>query len=140
MTITWKSPNDGGSPITGFTVSIRESDGVSFSVDEANCNESTALTCTVPVSTLRAEPYSLEWGSSVYAKIVATNAYGDSVASQAGNGAKILTAASAPTDFVRNKGQRSTTTLGFSWTAPSSLGGAPLIDYRVSMSKDEEPF
>jgi hypothetical protein len=81
VTITWKTPNDGGSPITGFTVSIRESDGESFTVDAAYCDVSTALTCTVPVSTLRAEPYSLEWGSSVYAKVVATNAYGDSLAS-----------------------------------------------------------
>ena len=102
VTITWIAPDDGGSPITGFTVSVREIDGESFSVETANCDVSPNLTCTIPVSTLRAEPYSLEWGSSVYAKVLATNAYGDSLESKAGNGAVILTAPSPPTDLVRS--------------------------------------
>jgi len=56
-------------------------------------------TCTVPVSVLRAAPFSLEWGSSVFAKVVAINAYGDSLASVAGNGAVITTNPDQPTNL-----------------------------------------
>lgn len=49
------------------------------------------------MSTLLADPYNLPYGSSIYAIITATNAYGSSVASEAGNGAIILTIPSKPT-------------------------------------------
>ena len=35
---------------------------------------------------------------------------------------------------------RSPTTLGITWTAPSLTGGAPFLDYRVSIAKSEEDF
>jgi hypothetical protein len=38
-----------------------------------------ALTCSIPILTLRTTPYSLPWGTSVYAKVTAMNAYGSSV-------------------------------------------------------------
>ena len=95
---------------------------------------STDLTCTIPVSTLKSEPYSIDWGTGVYAKVLATNIYGDSLVSEAGNGAVILTAPSAPSDLAENLADRSTTTLGFTWTAPSFIGGSTVIDYRVSMA------
>jgi len=49
------------------------------------------------VSTLRDSPYNLPWGSSIFAVITATNAYGTSVASDPGNGAIILTVPDKPT-------------------------------------------
>jgi hypothetical protein len=48
------------------------------------------------VLTLRTAPFSLPWGSSIYAKIIATNVYGDSLISQAGNGGVIMTYPDAP--------------------------------------------
>jgi len=33
-------------------------------------------TCSIPVYVVRASPYNLPWGSSVFARMTATNAYG----------------------------------------------------------------
>ena len=54
----------------------------------------------MPISAIRAEPFYLEWGVSVYAKIVATNIVGDSLTSAEGNGATILTVPDAPINIV----------------------------------------
>lgn len=58
---------------------------------------SVGTSCTIQVSKLRAEPFSLEWGTSVYAKIIAINIYGNSVISEQGNGAIIITNPDTPT-------------------------------------------
>jgi hypothetical protein len=52
---------------------------------------STLTTCTIPVAVLKAAPFSLDWGADVYAKVIATNIYGDSTESLEGNGAYITT-------------------------------------------------
>jgi len=44
-------------------------------------SDSTETTCTIPVTALRAIPYSLEWGTNVHATVAATNAYGSSIES-----------------------------------------------------------
>ncbi len=64
-----------------------------YSADLTNCDMSTSIatTCTIPVTALRASPFSLAWGSSVYAKVVAKNLYGSSLESSAGNDAVITT-------------------------------------------------
>ena len=54
------------------------------------------MTCSIPVSVLQSTPYSLTWGSSVYAMITATNVKGYSTSSDAGNGAIIVTIPDAP--------------------------------------------
>jgi hypothetical protein len=66
---------------------------VTYTADLINCDmsTSTATRCTIPVTALRASPFSLAWGTSVYAKIVAKNVYGSSLESSAGNGAVITT-------------------------------------------------
>ncbi len=76
--ITWVAPWDGGSGITGYSVAIRQSDGVTFTAYKG-CT-STAVSCTIADSVLQATPYSLANGASVYAKVLATNAVGDSAA------------------------------------------------------------
>ena len=100
--MTWAAPDDGGSPITGYYISIRQSDQVTFTIDQANCDMSvsTLTQCIIPVMTLREPPYNLEWGTHVFAKVIARNLYGDSVASFAGNGAKITTTPDSPTNLA----------------------------------------
>jgi hypothetical protein len=53
--------------------------------------QSISTSCTIPVTVLRGTPYDLEWGSSIFAKVIATNIYGDSLESEEGNGAIITT-------------------------------------------------
>jgi hypothetical protein len=81
-------------------ITIRQSDGT-YSQDVTDCDGSqssirTSLSCLVPISTLKAAPYSIAWGSSIYAKVVAKNIKGSSLISNAGNGAVILTNPDAP--------------------------------------------
>jgi hypothetical protein len=59
-----------------------------------------SLSCSIPIANLITNPFSLPWGSSVYAKITATNAYGNSEESDSGNGAIILTEPDAPINLV----------------------------------------
>ena len=105
-----------------------------FTENKVDCDMSkkTTLTCTIPVQNLRASPYSLAWGSSVYARVLAINDYGTSAPSASANGAVIITYPDAPTIPVETYSDRSATTLGISWTAGTANGGSPVINYEVS--------
>lgn len=94
---------------------------------------STATTCTIPVTVLRQAPYSLEWGDDVYAKVIATNAYGDSISSEEGNGAYITTNPDQPTDLIEDYSQRTKSSLGLQWTPPLFTGGDIIDDYRINI-------
>ena len=140
--ISWTAPNNGGSPITGYRISIVTSDGVTYQEDATHCDatQSTATVCTVPVTALKSTPFSLDWGTSVYAKVVAINAYGDSSASDAGNGAIITTSPDAPTSLTEVYEQRTKSTIGLAWTAPVFKGGAVIDEYRVSYAVQGQAF
>ncbi len=56
----------------------------------------------MPVSVVLADPYNLPWTSSIFATVSATNAYGTSADSVAGNGAVIVTVADPPTNLANN--------------------------------------
>lgn len=138
--ITWVAPDNGGSAITSYTITIRESDLTTFTEDSVNCDGTnsgivSALTCTIPVSVLKAAPYSLPWGADVYAKVLATNIYGSSVDSAEGNGAMITTNPDEPTDLTEDYSQRTPTTLAITWTEPVFTGGDVIIDYRINIAE-----
>jgi hypothetical protein len=103
----------------------------------ANCDGSASLatTCTIPVTVLRAAPFSLDWGDSVYAKLFATNEYGDSLTSNEGNGAMITTTPDAPINLAEATAQRTKSTLGLTWNSPVFTGGDVIIDYRISIAE-----
>lgn len=86
------------------------------------------------------DPFNHVWGSDIYAKIIATNAYGDSEYSPLGNGAKITTYPDAPTPLIEDYSQRSATTLGLSWMNGASDGGAAPIDYTVSYDQGSDEY
>jgi len=85
-------------------VEIRQAN-LLFSEELTYCdgsNESVidALSCSVPISVITQYPYSLPWGSEVFAKVIAYNDYGDSLVSEPGSGAIILTVPDKPVDLV----------------------------------------
>ena len=131
--ISWVAPDDGGSPLIGYSVTIKQKDSA-FSADSVNCDmtASTLTTCTIPVAVLRAAPFSLDWGDSVFAKVIATNLYGDSLESLEGNGAYITTNPDQPTNLVEDYSQRTKSTLAIDWTAPVFTGGDVIEDYRIN--------
>lgn len=80
---------------------IRQVDGVTYSTELTSCDGSsitvlTAETCTIPTSTLLAAPFNLPWGSSIFAKVRASNIVNFSDYSDFGNGAVILTNPDTP--------------------------------------------
>jgi hypothetical protein len=101
VAISWEWPNNRGSPITAYKVVIRESDDFTFTEDLIDCDGTNAdivlnRQCLVPISSLRTAPYSLSWGSEIFAKVSAINIYGSSLESPVGSGAVILTKPDAP--------------------------------------------
>lgn len=56
--------------------------------------------CIVPLSTIIVAPYSLQLGDDILARVVAINAYGDSVVSAIGGGAVILLTPDAPVSLT----------------------------------------
>lgn len=85
-----------------------------------------------------ASPFDLPWGSSVYATIIATNLVGDSIVSDEGNGARILTYPDPPTALANDPTQTSATKILFTYLDGTEDGGTPIIDYRVSYKPSSE--
>ena len=134
VTITWTIPFDGSTPVTGYIIKIRQSDGITFTEDITDCNglESqiiTSMSCSVPITTLKASPYSLPWGASVYAIVSAINIVGTSAASAEGNGAVILTNPDAPTSLANDATVTLSTQVGLTWSDGAANGGANILDY-----------
>ena len=84
---------------------------------------------------MRAEPFNLNWGDSVHAKLKATNVKGTSSYSSSGNGAILITNPDAPVSLAEVYAQRSESTLGLSWSEGAYDGESPVIDYRINMAE-----
>jgi len=94
--IQWDLPDNGGQNILGYTIFIRKGDGVNFNQDFTYCDGSlvailNSRTCTIPAGVFVSAFYGLNWGSSIFAKVIAYNSYGNSLASPIGNGAVLMT-------------------------------------------------
>jgi len=87
--------------------------------------------CVIPIEILMAYPFSLPWGSSIQASVIAYNSYGDSDESTFGNGAIITTNPDSPYDLKDIQELRTSSTLTFSWTEGPTNGGATVTSYRV---------
>jgi hypothetical protein len=81
---------------------------------------------------LRLAPYSLPWGSNVYAKVIAYNSYGDSQESESGFEAIILTVPSAPFGLQEVTAMRTDNSITFEWSPSLADGGAPILDYKLT--------
>jgi hypothetical protein len=71
--ISWTVPANNGSPITTYTVTIRNSAN-SYITDLNNCNGGqaeivAAASCTIPLATLITAPFSLSLGSSIDVRV-----------------------------------------------------------------------
>lgn len=93
-----------------------------------------ALSCTLPAQTLNDAPYSLPWGSSVFAKVMATNVYGNSLYSEPGNDGVIVRIPDKPVNLLEDTSHRSKSTLGLTWNDGVENGGLPILDYRINIA------
>ncbi len=71
-------------------------------------------------------------GYSIQIKVIATNAYGDSEISEAGNGDIIVLVPGPVINLLNNPTITSDSVIGISWTDGLSNGGKEIIDYRIS--------
>lgn len=136
--ISWTAPDPQGWAILGYRIYIGQSDSVTYTIDTTNCDGTTSVSiltdarCTVPISSLIVWPYSLPWGSHVYAKVIAYNGNGDSLTSAVGNGAIILTYPDAPLNLAETVLARTASTITFTWSAGVANGGTPVLDYSIT--------
>jgi hypothetical protein len=91
VVVSWIAPADNGSPITGYKLLFIKSDGLSYEESTTGCDGSNptivlARSCVMPMGLLAASPFNLLQGTSIFVKVIASNYFGDSTASEAGNG------------------------------------------------------
>jgi hypothetical protein len=67
-------------------------------------------------------PYSLSTGDNVEAKLYATNVQGDSLESQVGSGALVITIPDAPHTLLEDYSQRTSSSLAITWLEGASNG------------------
>lgn len=72
------------------------------------------------------------WGASIYAKVIAINIVGNSLISDEGNGAIILTNPDAPTDLANVPAITASEQIGLTWNKGAADGGSPVIDYKIT--------
>jgi hypothetical protein len=98
--ISWSEPIDNGAIVTSYSIYIQQKD-TTYTIESVYCDGTsndllTNKECEVPLTVLYAAPFLLDGGSSVYAKISATNSQGTSEVSDPGNGAQIVFVPDAP--------------------------------------------
>lgn len=114
-TVTWTAPSNGGSAITGYTVTPFV--GTTAGAPQAASATATSATVTGLVN-----------GTTYTFQVVATNAVGNS-APGVSNSVTLATVPGAPTGVVASTGNAQSIV---SWSAPSSDGGAAITGYTVT--------
>jgi hypothetical protein len=137
IVVSWVSPYNGGSIISSYSVFFRHSDGITFTETIADCDGTSSTvvsdkSCSVSNYVLNQAPFDLAWGSSIYAKVTATNIKGSSTVSIEGNGAIILRAPDAPINFANDASVTAEDQIGLIWSDGTWDGGSPVIDYKIS--------
>lgn len=137
VAISWDLPDNGGSAITAYTIEILEENGLTYAVDLADCNGAlpaivNSRTCSVPITSLMAEPFSLPWGAEIVARVTAVNSYGPSLVSPpTAERAIILRVPDAPLGLANNLQVTFGTRIGLTWAAGLQAGGTPVLDYTL---------
>jgi hypothetical protein len=118
-TVTWTAPvSDGGSPLTGYLVSVFTADG-----------QTPLRTVGVPATATTAVIRDLVDGAKYSFTVAAVNAQGAG-AQSARSGVVIPGLPGAPTIGTVKPGDRSATV---TWTPPTSAGAAPVASYAVAV-------
>lgn len=136
IVVDWTAPWNGGSAITSYTVQFRESDGVTYTELKEVCDgtQTTVIqtrSCTISSEVFTSVPLSLEWGASIFAKVLATNSKGSSALSLPGNGGIIYRVPDAPVNLANVPSITTSTQIGLEWQDGPNDGGAPIEDYII---------
>jgi hypothetical protein len=136
--VSWTAPHNGHTPITSFLVEIRQQDGLTFSTtslcDGADATTMSNKYCQVDIGTLRSDPFLLDWGEVVGARVSAINIKGESLKSDVGEGGTIADIPPAPINLA-STAVTSASVIGLSWEAAPTFSGLPVLDYGISYDK-----
>lgn len=143
--IDWSFPDFNGSPITAYHVYVRESDSITFTKENVDCDGTsesviTNRQCTIMLSTLTAAPYSLIKDDSVTIKVTAENLYGESTQSSEGSGAIIWLVPDAPITLSNNPAVTDGLQIGVVWSDGASDGSTPVLDYKLWYALEADDF
>lgn len=136
--IVWDLPDNGGSAITLYLIEILQENGLAYAVDP-NCNGTLAAvrdfrTCSVPITSLMAPPFTLPWGAAVVARVTARNSYGPSLVSPptaSEQRAIILRSPDAPLSLANDLQVTFGTRIGLTWSAGQQDGGTKVTNYTL---------
>jgi hypothetical protein len=138
VVFSWDLSDNGGSVIDKYLIEIQEENGLTYSVD-ASCNGELAAvrdfrTCSVPITTLMAIPFTLPWGKAVVARVSAHNFYGwstESLPTASDKQAIILRKPDAPISLVNDLLVTFGTSIGLTWTPGPQNGGTVVKNYTL---------
>lgn len=99
-----------------------------------------SLSCTVALSVFKLAPFNLYQGDHIKTKVSAINDYGESVYSQIGNGAVVLSLPDAPHSLSNDATVTGATQIKITWSPGFTNGGSPVIDYQVYYTLELEVF
>lgn len=116
LAVTWTPPGDGGSPVTGYTVTA--SPGGATVTAEASATSTTVTGLTN--------------GTAYTVTVTAANAAGPGATSSPSGPVTPRTVPGAPTGLAATAPRHSSADL--TWTAPSSTGGAPITGYQITVT------
>jgi len=118
--VSWTSPADGGSPITGYRVQVLRNGGLVRTVNLSGTATSTVITGLVN-------------GTAYTFRVSALNAIGLGSLSAASNAVTPASVPGAPGIRAAGPGTAGgAVTATARWNAPSSTGGSPITGYRVT--------
>jgi len=143
----WAEPDDGSAPIEEYEILLRQADGATYAEETTFCEGSRPAIvgsryCLVPMSTLRAAPYSLQYSDLVVAVLRARNAIGWSPWSTANAvGALVQTEPFAASTPAPTRGVRTDhTRVEVEWTAMTlagATGGSPVTSYNLEWNSGD---
>lgn len=127
LLLEWTAPTANGSPLLAYRVEIEQADGT-FSEELTSCDGSeyfifTMTACTIPLATLRADPFLLTMGTTIRAQIVAINEYGESDYSAIGGTALMVNVPDAPESLQNDLLVTDAFQIGIKWVDGPSTGG-----------------
>jgi Ca2+-binding RTX toxin-like protein len=118
--LSWTPGSDGGSPVTGWVVTVRTGTTVVRTVAVTGSTPSTVVT-------------GLTNGTAYNFRVQAVNANGTSALSAASNTVTPATVPDAPVIGIAQSGAAGGAVNATAvWTAPANNGGSPLTNYRVN--------
>ena len=136
--ISWDAYVTNGDPIDKAYIYILESDGVTYSLETTYCDGTTSTIytnryCEIPMTTLRASPFSLTVLTEVVAKVQAHNSYGWSVDSTPSTGGAVIHTEpqTANTPTTSGNTARSITVTWTALTSSANIGDSPITSYAL---------